>query len=240
MMWLPCARFQGHSDVISGIGYLHALDCYITSSWDGALRMWKRPQPAAAAAGGSSSTGKPSSAAAVTLGEAAYLLPEDSEDAANYVSEYEKAHPLVMPKALSQVRSLQDSQNGTPVHSSLLEHVAVVRLWLTLWRSQNLSLHCTNYTAPTAAAAAAAAPQDHTLALLRAIGVAGDDGPSGSKHGGRRGGRTAAGRAGRAPRLSEEGSQLGAPEPPDAPGSLGAKLQELGRKLLLVSAIASR
>jgi hypothetical protein len=69
--------------------------------------MWKRPQPAAAAAGGTSggtSTGKPSSAAAAASGDAAYLLPEDSEDAANYVSEYEKAHPLVMPKALSQVR----------------------------------------------------------------------------------------------------------------------------------------
>jgi hypothetical protein len=71
------------------------------------------------------------------------------------------------------------------------------------------------------------------LALLRAIGVAGDDGPSGAKHGARRGGR-AGGRAGREPRLSEEGSQLGAPEPPDAPGSLGAKLQELGRRLLMV------
>lgn len=101
-------RFQGHSDIISGIGYLHALDCYITSSWDGALRLWKRPQPAAAAAaaGSSSSTGKASAAAAAaTSGDAAYLLPEDSEDAANYVSEYEKAHPLVMPKALSQVRA---------------------------------------------------------------------------------------------------------------------------------------
>jgi WD40 repeat protein len=97
------SRFQGHSDIISGIGYVHALDCYITSSWDGALRLWKRPQPAAAAAATSTSTGKPSTAAA--SGDAAYLLPEDSADAANYVSEYEKAHPLVMPKALSQVRS---------------------------------------------------------------------------------------------------------------------------------------
>ncbi|WIA17403.1 hypothetical protein OEZ85_014259 [Tetradesmus obliquus] len=176
---VPLARFQGHSDIISGIGYLHALDCYITSSWDGALRLWKRPQPAAAAAaaGSSSSTGKASAAAAAaaTSGDAAYLLPEDSEDAANYVSEYEKAHPLVMPKALSQ---------------------------------------------------------DHTLALLRAIGVAGDDGPSGGKPGGRRGGR-AGGRAGREPRRSEEGWQLGAAEVPDAPGSLGAKLQELGRRLLM-------
>jgi hypothetical protein len=78
--------------------------------------------------------------------------------------------------------------------------------------------------------------QDHTLALLRAIGVAGDDGPSGAKPGGRRGGR-AGGRPGREPRLSEEGSQLGAPEAPVAPGSLGAKLQELGRRLLMVRGI---
>jgi WD40 repeat protein len=115
------SRFQGHSDIISGIGYVHAFDCYITSSWDGALRLWKRPQPAAAAAAvTSTSTGKPSTAAA--SGDAAYLLPEDSADAANYVSEYEKARPLVMPKALSQVRStttcctttaLQTSCNGS-------------------------------------------------------------------------------------------------------------------------------
>ncbi|KAF6254405.1 WD40-repeat-containing domain protein [Scenedesmus sp. NREL 46B-D3] len=173
---VPLARFQGHSDIISGIAYLQALDCYITSSWDGALRMWKRPQ-LAAATGGSTSTCKPSSAAAGSA-EAAYLLPEDSEDAGHYVSEYEKAHPLVTPKALSS---------------------------------------------------------DHTLALLRAIGVAGDDGAQGNRSGGRRGGR-AGGRPGREPRLSEEGSQLGAAEPPDAPGSLGAKLQELGRRLLMVSA----
>jgi WD40 repeat protein len=116
----PCtllSRFQGHSDIISGIGYVHALDCYITSSWDGALRLWKRPQPAAAAAVTSTSTGKPTTAAA--SGDAAYLLPEDSEDAANYVSEYEKAHPLVMPKALSQV-----SSTATPAPQIILHAMA--------------------------------------------------------------------------------------------------------------------
>jgi len=35
--------------------------------------------------------------------ESSYLLPEDSADGNNFVSEFEKAHPLVVPKALSQV-----------------------------------------------------------------------------------------------------------------------------------------
>lgn len=125
--WIPSAalgnlrhllihRFQGHGDIISGIGYLHALDCYVTSSWDGALRLWKRPQQGQAAAGAAGSGGVPSSqahsASAAVSGDAAYLIPEDSEDAANYVSEYEKAHPLVVPKALSQVRGPPCSAEG--------------------------------------------------------------------------------------------------------------------------------
>lgn len=107
-------RFQGHQDIISGIGYLPApLDCYITSSWDQQLRLWKRPLPNAASNSGSSASPGASSKAAAASGsgkaaggskaEASYLLPEDSEDGNNFVSEYEKAHPLVVPKALSQV-----------------------------------------------------------------------------------------------------------------------------------------
>jgi hypothetical protein len=89
-------RLQGHGDVISGIGFLPApLDCYVTSSWDHQLRLWKRPvvqpQQAAAAAGGPDT----------------HLLAEDSEGGDKFVSEYEKAHPLIVPNALSQVRGLK-------------------------------------------------------------------------------------------------------------------------------------
>jgi hypothetical protein len=35
--------------------------------------------------------------------KASYLLPEDSEEGGSF----EKAHPLVVPKALSQVRTLE-------------------------------------------------------------------------------------------------------------------------------------
>jgi hypothetical protein len=116
--WVTC-RFQGHHDVISGIGYLPApMDCYITSSWDQEIRLWKRPVPNASSAGsngsggaGASSSSKASAGAAAAGGsrkggsgaEGAYLLPKDSEDGNNFVSEYENAHPLVVPKALSQV-----------------------------------------------------------------------------------------------------------------------------------------
>lgn len=96
----PCLmthRFQGHGDVITGIGYLQALDCYVTSSWDKSLRLWRRPTeqtvPAAVAGG-----------RAASVSAADVLLGEDSEDVAgSNVSEYEKVHPLVMPKSLGQV-----------------------------------------------------------------------------------------------------------------------------------------
>lgn len=89
------------------------LDCYITSSWDTTLRLWRRPPTpsAAEAAGATPGTGAAAvanRAMSASLGsgaDAAYLLPEDSDEAGNFVSEYEKAHPLITPKALSQVRS---------------------------------------------------------------------------------------------------------------------------------------
>lgn len=109
-------RFQGHQDIISCISYLPApLDCYITSSWDQQIRLWKRPlapnTPTAAAGTG---TGKATAAAAaggVGVGGGAseasssssFLVPDDDSEDGNNVSEYEKAHPLVVPKALSQV-----------------------------------------------------------------------------------------------------------------------------------------
>lgn len=102
---LCCCRFQGHQDIISGIGHLPApLDCYVTSSWDQQLRLWRRPQP-----GGSSGSGAGAGASRAGVGgrlDAPGLLPEDSEEG-QVVLEYEKAHPLVVPKALSQVGGLK-------------------------------------------------------------------------------------------------------------------------------------
>lgn len=69
--------------------------------------------------------------------------------------------------------------------------------------------------------------QDHTLALLNAVG---GSGRGGSRRVGGRQGRLAA----REARFSEDGSLYGTQEPADQPGTLGAKLQELGRRLLQV------
>lgn len=99
--------------MISGIGYLPSLDCYITGSWDKTLRLWKRPQTSSAAAEADSAGDaavRPQSASATTgAGDAAYLVPEDSDEAGGIVSEYEKAHPLVAPKSLSQVTITEPS-----------------------------------------------------------------------------------------------------------------------------------
>jgi hypothetical protein len=104
-------RFQGHQDIISGIGYLPPpLDCYITSSWDQHICLWKRPlTTSTAGSDGSAAAGGASKAAAGRSGSkgeaAAGLLPEHSDDGNTFVSEYEKAHPLIVPSALSQVGS---------------------------------------------------------------------------------------------------------------------------------------
>lgn len=142
--------------------------------------------------------------------ESSYLLPEDSADGNNFVSEFEKAHPLVVPKALSQVTHL-----GTVCHT---------------WGPGSSSLHIAGKSVSvTFCPCVCPLSQDNTLALLKALGAS---------EGGRSGARRGAGRVGRhatqEARFSDEGSVIGMAEPADPPGSLGAKLQELGRRLLQV------
>lgn len=74
--------------------------------------------------------------------------------------------------------------------------------------------------------------QDHTSALLKAIGITDGGKPNASpkRNGGRGGGR----RATREAHFSDDGSLSDQEAAADAPGSLGAKLQELGRQLLQV------
>lgn len=143
---LCCCRLQGHQDIISGIGYLPSpLDCYVTSSWDQQLRLWRRPQPS-----GSSSSGAGAGAGASRAGvggrlEAPGLLPEDSEEG-QVVSEYEKANPLVVPKALSQVGGFKTALRlGSKGHQSKQAHRRqsprkLSRLWSLLkCRLQSIS-----------------------------------------------------------------------------------------------------
>jgi hypothetical protein len=107
---------------VSSIGYLSSCDCYITGSWDKTLRLWHHPYKHTRAGGSSSNLfegggerpglhtrglgGGKAGGGGGGGGEGAAggLLPEDSEEhAAAFVSEYEKAHPLQVPKGLTQV-----------------------------------------------------------------------------------------------------------------------------------------
>ncbi len=96
-MLLP-PRYAGHTDVIRAVGYVKDCDTYVTASWDKSLRLWFRPRDRKAGAAGRSAGGG---------GEGStpnMLLLEYDEDEEHFVSEYEKAHPLEMPKALTDVR----------------------------------------------------------------------------------------------------------------------------------------
>lgn len=80
--------------------------------------------------------------------------------------------------------------------------------------------------------------QDRTLALLRTMGLAGNDTEVVvSDSGGGRGTRRQAGNSGRAASPGGDGDagcedDTCSPEHPDLPGSLGGRLQDLGRQLL--------
>jgi hypothetical protein len=226
-----CCRFQGHQDIISGIGYLPApLDYYITSSWDQQLRLWKRPLPggSSSSSGGGAGVGASSRAGVGSRLEAPGLLPEDSEEG-QVVSEYEKAHPLVVPMALSQVCVWA----GTALRLSNTRQQGKACPTPSCRELGGLSLTWQQHAACSVSVSIIL--QDHTSALLQAIGIT--DGGKPSNAAKRSGGRGGGGRrATREARFSEEGSLSGQEAAADAPGSLGAKLQELGRRLLQVRA----
>ncbi|KAF5833397.1 WD40-repeat-containing domain protein, partial [Dunaliella salina] len=152
---IPRATFKGHSDVVRAISYLESCDCYITASWDMSLRLWFRP----------TNTKAGTTDRAATAGKDGGIgLLDEEEDEEAFVSNYEKQHPLEVPRALTEANQWQ---------------------------------------------------------LLKAIGVLEDD-------------KTTTGRKGRQRALKAETDFAAAEEfgNVDPPGSLGAKLSNLGTELL--------
>lgn len=88
---LPKAKYSGHSDVIRSMAHIPERHCYVTASWDKSLRLWFVPceENLHAARSKDNATQE-------------FLLPQDYEETNTFVSEFEKAHPLVPPKALTQ------------------------------------------------------------------------------------------------------------------------------------------
>lgn len=83
------------------MGYVKDCDTYVTASWDKSLRLWFRPRDRKSGAAGRGVGGVGGEGSAPNM-----LLLEYDEDEEHFVSEYEKAHPLEMPKALTDVRRL--------------------------------------------------------------------------------------------------------------------------------------
>ncbi|KAJ9523676.1 hypothetical protein QJQ45_020098 [Haematococcus lacustris] len=155
---IPRATYKGHTDVVKGIGYLAAAKCYVTASWDKSLRLWYAPTHQG------SCSQQPAPGASGPPGPGAVALVEDDEDEEHFVSNYEKAHPLEVPRALTEANQWQ---------------------------------------------------------LLKAIGVLEEDKAGGKK------GRTRHLKA--RDRVDET---YGAADEPELPGTLGSKLNDLGKELL--------
>ncbi|KAL6755154.1 WD40-repeat-containing domain protein, partial [Haematococcus lacustris] len=155
---IPRATYKGHTDVVKGIGYLAAAKCYVTASWDKSLRLWYAPTHQG------SSSQQPAPGASGPSGPGAVALVEDDEDEEHFVSNYEKAHPLEVPRALTEANQWQ---------------------------------------------------------LLKAIGVLEED--------------KAGGKKGRTRHLKARDRTYGAADEPELPGTLGSKLNDLGKELLHVS-----
>lgn len=74
-------------------------DCYLTASWDRSLRLWNRPDDPRRGGGDDGSAVAVEGPAPNML-----LLEYDEDEDTSFVSEYEKAHPLEVPRALTEVR----------------------------------------------------------------------------------------------------------------------------------------
>lgn len=97
--WWAC-RYSGHNDVVKSIEYLPQADCYLTASWDRSLRLWARPNDPRKSSGDGEAKAGGGEGPAPNM-----LLLEYDEDEETFISEYEKAHPLEVPRALTEVRS---------------------------------------------------------------------------------------------------------------------------------------
>ncbi len=150
---------MGHTDMVRSIAYVKDCDTYVTGSWDKSLRLWFRPKERKAQVNSLAAGAGAAEGAAPNM-----LLLEYDDDDDHFVSEYERAHPLEIPKQLTE---------------------------------------------------------NHEAKLLQNMGVFDDDDGGGGKKKGRRGGHKAAD--------MDLGLDAGVP---DLPGTLGSKLEDLGRNLL--------
>lgn len=88
---MPQAVFKGHQDVVRAVGYLTETRCFVSCSWDKTIRLWNCPEDGSAR----------NKALEVTSKQADVAADEESEeDEEQFVSSYEKLHPLETPKAL--------------------------------------------------------------------------------------------------------------------------------------------
>mmetsp|Transcript_33374 Transcript_33374/g.84557 ORF Transcript_33374/g.84557 Transcript_33374/m.84557 type:complete len:866 (-) Transcript_33374:212-2809(-) len=101
---IPRATYKGHTDVVRGISYLHSADCYITASWDKSLRLWFTPGGPRHGAG---VVVPKQPAGGLKEGAGLGLGGEEEEDEEHFVSSYEKAHPLEVPRALTEANQWQ-------------------------------------------------------------------------------------------------------------------------------------
>ena len=86
---MPQAVFKGHQDVVRGVGYLAETKCFVSCSWDKTIRLWNCPDD-----------GSARSKSVQSLNRVDKADNDSQEDEEQFVSSYEKKHPLETPKAL--------------------------------------------------------------------------------------------------------------------------------------------
>eukprot|EP00798_Chlamydomonas_sp_ICE-L_P000177 gene177-3972_t len=97
---IPRAEYKGHQDVIRAISYLQDSNCFVTASWDRTATVLSLP------AGTDKRHGD--SFKGATDGASMNLLDlEEEGDEEHCVSNYEKLHPLEVPRALTEANQWQ-------------------------------------------------------------------------------------------------------------------------------------